>query len=68
MIFNKRMTRINKLFTINGVRCVCVYVPEVEVGEGLQLAQAGREGSHTVVIHAECLQRHKLAHLFWHLA
>lgn len=42
-------------------------VPEVEVGEGLQLAQAGRERSHTVVVQAERLQRNKLTHLLWHL-
>ncbi len=45
---------------------MCV-LPEVEVGEGLQLAQAGRKGPHTVVVQAERLHRDKLTHLLWHL-
>lgn len=38
-----------------------VEVPEVEVGEGLQVAQVGGQRAHPIVVKAERLQRDELA-------
>lgn len=36
-------------------------LPEVEVGEGLEVAQAGRQRTHPIVVETQRLQGHKLA-------
>lgn len=38
-------------------------VPEVEVGEGLKVAQACGQGTHPIVVKAQCLQRDELTEL-----
>lgn len=43
-------------------------VPEVEVGESLQVAEAGGEGPHPIVVQAQCLQGDELTQLLWQLA
>lgn len=35
-------------------------LPEVEVGEGLEVAQAGGQGTHSIVVKAQRLQRDEL--------
>lgn len=42
---------------------MCLYVaelPEVEVGEGLEVAQAGGQGTHPIVVKAQRLQGDEL--------
>lgn len=43
-------------------------LPEVEVGQRLQVAQAGRQRTHPVVVEAQALQGHELAQLLGQLA
>lgn len=43
-------------------------LPEVEVGEGLEVAQAGRQRTHPIVVETQSLQGHKLAQLLRQLA
>ena len=38
-------------------------LPEVEVGEGLEAAQAGGQRTHSIVVKAQCLQRDELTEL-----
>lgn len=42
-------------------------LPEVEVGESLQVAEAGGQGPHPIVVQAQCLQGDELTQLLWQL-
>lgn len=48
------------LYRINGL-------PEVEVGKGLEVAQAGGQRSHSIMVKTQRLQRHKLTKILWYL-
>lgn len=41
--------------------------PEVEVGERLQVSQVGGQGSHSIVVEAQRLQRNEVAEFLWEL-
>lgn len=40
-------------------------LPEVEVGKGLEVAQAGRQWTHSIMVKTQRLQRHELTQLLW---
>lgn len=43
-------------------------IPDVEVGEGLKVAYAGRQRTHPIVVEDERLQGDELAEFLWKLA